>query len=303
MSTRPSGLICLRCGAQTNGIVLCQGCQRTSQHALRNIASYHSELFSLPNLPTTERRARRVADPTGNAAGQDKAAPNAIEEAAAGTKVMLAGWVRQLVSDRPQLRYPESESVTDLANLLSEQMRTIALLDWAGDLSRQLMKFEFDLRKLVAANKGRWYAGVCGATLDPDADPEDENTEFCTRVLYADPGTSSVRCPACRMTWPVKERRRLLLEMARETETNVATIARAAIALLDNQPSQARVERRIQNWIDRGKLERRGHIDVDGKVRKTYRLGDVLDLLLDERATRPQKVGLDTVKVETYTSE
>lgn len=291
---------CQACTAATEGTTLCSRCQHTGERALENIARYHRDLFSLPSLPTGERRAQRVADPTGNAAGAptDK---EPLGEAAAQTKAMLADWARRLVVSRPQLRYPQTDTVAALTSLLSQQMRAIATLGWSGELYRELRKTELSLRRIVAANKGRWYAGVCGAVLDPDADPE--TADFCTRVLYADPDSASVRCPACGTTWPVSHRRKVLLELARDTETNVATIARAIGTLLDehrpecntravgssgcgcSQPSQARLERRIQNWIDRGKIERRGHIDVDGKVRKTYRLGDVLDLLLEERQT------------------
>ncbi len=109
---------------------------------------------------------------------------------------------------------------------------------------------------------------------------------FCTRVLYADPDSDYVRCPVCRTSWPVKERRAVLLTEARDVETNVATIARALVSLLDDEPSQARLQDRIQKWADRGKIERRGHLDTDGRVRKTYRLGDVLDTLMSDRDRR-----------------
>lgn len=281
MSTRPTGLVCLNCGAQTDGVVLCGRCVTTTDRALTNIEGYVRDLLDLPSGTFGLRRAKRVADPTGECAASASSA-DPIEQAADDTKELLEEWVTRLIRARPQLRYPAEEGVDDLIKLLRQQMRSIIILDWAGDFMRAMTRAEGQLRRLLAARKGRRYAGVCGHVLD------EENGDFCTQVLYAVLDSDKVWCPACNTTWPLAERRQILLDAARDQETNVATIARALVALLDDQPSQSRLERRIQNWIDRGKLERRGHVDVDGKVRRTYRLGDVLDLLLDDRATRPK---------------
>lgn len=162
-----------------------------------------------------------------------------------------------------------------IARRLGQHLRSIATLEWAGEFARDVVRLELDLRRFIERHRERWYAGVCGYIAD-----EEQPDEYCTRVLYADPDAAEVRCPVCRTSWPVAFRREVLLAEARDVETNVATIARALVVLLDEEPSQARLEARIQKWIARGKLERRGHIDTDGRVRKTYRLGDVLDLLL-----------------------
>lgn len=276
------GPTCLHCTAPTAGMTLCARCQHTGHRALANIPAYHADLFSLPDVAAGMRKAAKVADPTGNAVGQTVSDP--VGDAAADAKDTLKRWTRRLVKDRPgQARafYPEHDTVETLARVLGQHLPKIATTDWADEMLRELTKLEVRLRKIVEANKGRWYAGVCGAVLDEDTGA------FCTRILYADPEASEVRCPSCRMMWPVAERRRVLLELARDTETNIATIARALLVLLvriDGNTSQAKLERRIQNWADRGKLERRGSVDLDGNVRKTYRLGDVLDLLLEERA-------------------
>lgn len=268
-------LTCQKCTAATNGVVLCSRCQHTARRALFNVAAYHADLFTLPAQSFGVRRANRVADPTGSAVSL-ASGTDPIEDAADSTKTMLTGWLRRVVDTKPSAFMPNQDTVDVLAKVLTQQLPHIATLDWAGQFVRELLALELRLRRIVEANKGRWYAGVCGTITDP------ETGAYCTRVLYADPDEDFVRCPVCRTTWPVKDRRQILLEQARDVETNIAVIARAALALLDGEPSAARLEARIQKWADRGKLERRGHVDLDGHVRKVYRVGDVLDLLLTD---------------------
>lgn len=273
-----STLNCRHCSApSTNGVVLCARCQTTARKALSNISAYHADLFSLPGRVFGVRGGSRISDPTGSAAALS--VRDQIDDEAAATKSSLVVWMRRLVRDHHRAFYPTEDTVDALTRVLVQQLRSIATMEWAGEFIADVLGIEKRLRKTVESNKGLWYAGVCGKVLDPDADPE--TAEFCTRVLYADPDKDRVFCPVCRTTWPVIERRRILLGAARDEVTNVATIARACAVLLGDQTSQAKLERRIQNWIDRGLIERRGSRDVDGRLRKVYRLGDVLDMLTD----------------------
>lgn len=268
-------LTCQHCTADTAGLTLCPRCQTTVRRALSNITAYHADLFSLPGRVFGVRSSAGVSDPTASAVALS--ARDQADDEAAATKAALSVWVRRLVRDHPRAFYPTEDTVEALAKVLGQQLRGIATFDWAGEFANDVLRTERRLRKTVEANKGLWYAGVCGTVTD------EETGAFCTRVLYADPDKADVRCPVCRTIWPVAERRRILLEAARDEVTNVATIARACAVLLGDQTSQAKLERRIQNWIDRGLIVRQGSRDVDGRLRKVYRLGDVLDMLLDTR--------------------
>lgn len=267
---------CQHCTATTEGLELCARCQHTVRRALSNVSAFHADLFSLPGRVFGGRGANRISDPTGSAAALSDR--DTIDAEAAATKRTLVQWTRRLVQDSPRAFYPTEDTVDALAKVLGQQLRHLALLPWAGEFTNDVLGIEKRLRKTVEANKGLWCAGVCGTILD------DETGEFCRRVLYADPDKDRVFCPVCRTTWPVAERRRILLEAARDEVTNVAAIARACAALLGDEPSQAKLERRIQNWIDRGLIERQGSHDVDGRLRKVYRVGDVLDRLLDTQS-------------------
>lgn len=274
-----SATACLHCTAPTEGAALCTRCQHTVLRALGNLSGYHRDLFNLaPPPPGIRHRAERP-DPTGGTVAR-LGGTDPVEDLAARTHLVLVTWMRALIEDRPGVTWPRDE-VPAIALRLGQHLRSIATLEWAGEFARQIVRLELDLRRFIERHRERWYAGVCGWIEDPER-PED----FCTRVLYADPDSDTVRCPLCRTSWPVAHRREVLLTEARNVETNVATIARALVTLLDNEPSQARLERRIQNWVDRGRLERRGHLDTDGRVRKTYRLGDVLDILMNADQVR-----------------
>lgn len=268
-------MTCKWCQAEvTNGLALCSRCQHTGRRALFNVTAYHADLFTLPAQTLGVRYGHKVSDPTGSAVSLASVS-DPIEDVAAATKAMLTRWLRRLVDDRPRAFMPNEGTVEVLAKVLTQQLHAIAGCAWAGEFVTELLALERRLRRTVEANKGLWYAGVCGTDTETGA--------YCTRVLYADPDKDQVRCPVCRTVWPVTERRRILLEAARDEVTNVATIARACAVLLGDQTSQAKLERRIQNWIDRGDIERRGSRDIDGRLRKVYRVGDVLDMLLDTR--------------------
>lgn len=278
---------CQHCGADTSGagyLALCSRCQRTVGVALVNVAASYADLFTIGAGPSGLRIRGGDSDPTAAAASR-RLGGDPIEDAADEAKAALVGWVRSLLDDRPQLAKRPADNVEALARLLGQNVRSIATLPWAGSMAHELLELERRLRRIIEANKGKWYAGVCGHVPD-DVDPEQQPETFCTRVLYADPDSDFVRCPVCRTNWSVSWRREVLLDQARDEVTNVATIARALVALLEDQPSVAKLEARIQKWIERGKIERRGHLDIDGRVRKVYRLGDVLDTLMGDRFDR-----------------
>jgi hypothetical protein len=221
---------------------------------------------------------------------------------------MLVGWVRVLVDERPQLGYP-SDTVKSLAGFLTANLRTIATLEWAGEMVRESLIFEHRLRRIIERSKGQWYAGICSNELEPER-PHDAHSclctchlgldigcdieggcgrelstieaVYCSRDLYAQPGATYVKCPSCRAQWRVAERRHILLEEARDTLLPVTVIARAALTLLDGEPSLARLDARLRKWIERGKLDDYGVRVIAGQPRRVYRMGDVIDTLTRE---------------------
>lgn len=300
---------CDHCGATTsNGLVLCKRCRGTLTVALENIGTYHGDLLSLGGEVTRIRvRRAEVNDPTGRAVALQSAPKDPADEAAADTKAMLVGWARVLVSDRPQLAYPR-DTVAGLVAFLAKHVSTVATLEWADAFLREALGLERRLRAIVERGRGRWYAGICSGVVREEL-PHDEGScacachrgaeacdvpdgcgpesdtipaEFCDRDLYAVPGTSYVRCPACGQHWPVAERRAVLLAEARDTLLPISVIASAAVTLLGKEPSVSRLENRLRKWAERGQIRSYGVKVIAGQERRVYALGEVLDMLTAE---------------------
>lgn len=270
-----SELSCRHCHARTNGVVLCRRCRTTAEVSLATIVNSHEALFSLGITVPRVRRRSGPSDPTGNAIGAGDTESLDIETAAAETTVMLTGWVRVLVDDRPQLWWP-GDSVRATAEFLAKNLRTISVLEWSGEFVRDLLSTERRLARIIGRNQGHWYAGVCAGVTGPGPD------DWCPADLFISPGDTYVRCKVCGTRWSVAQRRAQVLEQARDSLLPVAVIARAAVSLLAGEPSQQRLEARLRKWVERGQLEDYGVRVLEGRPRRVYRLGDVIDRLARE---------------------
>lgn len=275
MTAGAGGLKCLHCTAATNGVVLCKRCRTTLTVSLQNVASYHGGLFSLGGMMSVRAGKRSgTADPTGTTAGAVQVEP-AVERMAFETRNHLSTWTRVLLDDRPGLRSP-GDTVIETSAFLRTNLRSIATLEWAGEFMRTNLDLERRLHRLISQGQGHWYAGICAARTGPEVD------DWCPQDLFVHPGQTYVRCKGCGHSWSVAQRRTQILEQARGTLLPVAVIARAAVSLLDGEPSVQRLEARLRKMVERGQLE---IIDVqvfDGRPRRVYQLGEVIDRLTRE---------------------
>lgn len=199
-----------------------------------------------------------------------------------------------------------TDTVTSMAVYLYRMAGSIVAESWAGDLLDQVLDLERQLRRIVDRPSDRWYAGACGYIVEPErshdatscacrchlaprfacdmpggCSPELELIEavVCMRPLWAEPGKREVRCPDCETTWPVDERRAILITEARERVATVEMITRIVTTLEDRPGQTARLSARIRQWAARGRITPCGTRVVDGRERKVYRVGEVLDLL------------------------
>lgn len=266
---------CLHCTAATNGVLLCARCRTTTEVALQNIASYHRQLFSLGSVAHVRGRSG-PSDPTGNAAGTTRV-EDSVEAAAVDTMTLMARWVGRLLADRPGSKRPVG-TVTASAAFMHRHLRTIVVLDWGGEFLRELLVIEKRLTQLVSRHQGHWYAGICAARTGLEFD------DWCPADLFVRPGLSFIRCPSCGAHWSVEQRRAQVIEQARETLLPVSVIARAAVSLLEDEPSVQKLEARLHKWVQRGQLEDYGvRVLIKGQQpRRVYRLGDVMDKLTRE---------------------
>lgn len=269
-----SRLTCAHCQATTEGVVLCKRCRTTAAVSLEAIAANHADLFTFGSTPAPVRRRSGRSDPTGSAASRGDDRGSRIEDAAAETRAMLNGWVQRLIQTKPDLHAPRD--VSAMTALLTQHLRTIATAAWAGEFLAELLTYERRLKRLLSGNRGHWYAGICAARTGPEPD------DWCPADLFVTPGEDVVRCRGCGTRWSVDQRRAEVIAQARDTLLPVALIARAAVSLLEGEPSQQRLEARLRKWVERGDLDDYGVRVLEGRPRRVYRLGDVIDRLTRE---------------------
>lgn len=301
---------CDHCGAETtNGLALCTHCRELFVYLLGFVPIYYRNLNRWkPSSAASERRSSkskslvqemaRVLD-TGRPFGK----PSSLEAAASfdrigrlldETHAEYVGWLRALANDRPQLEpliariltFDEERTVRLACALLVKRVDTLTTLPWIRDLMHGVIESEKTLRVQTARDGGGWYAGEC---------------RWCKTKTYVTPGLSWVTCLGCDATTAARDHLEIILEEARDWTARPKPLAEALVALVDTEQSVPRLYERIHKWGQREKITplrrmTRAHvfdITTEGIVVATqevghakYRLGEVLDVLMVEGATR-----------------
>lgn len=151
------------------------------------------------------------------------------------------------------------------ARFLLTQLEWIRHRPEAADVVDEVSAAAATLRRCVDAPPKLTYAGPCWELIDGD--------ERCEVELYAVEDAPTVRCIGCGTAHDMDQRRRWLLGEAQDALANAATIA-AGLSSLNQQVTSSM----IRNYADRGRIVAHGR-DRDG--RPLYRVGDVLDVLVD----------------------
>lgn len=273
-------MTCDSCTRPTNGVALCSDCRRTTSFALANIAGHYDDLDTLRT-----GQARYGSSAGGGSVGKERPLGMDIRFTPGGQGAKVQQAVRSAMKDYAGKVHaasqdahdrPEHDSVRAVCAYLDRSLGTIVTQEWAGDFKADMVSLEKSLVGLVDRPADQWYAGECGWEGGRDADGEPVT---CTKVLYAQPGKDNVQCRTCGTEWPVKARRDILVREAEDRQATVRMLARVITTLGASDASEARLEGRINLWVHRGKLTADGTRVVDGKVRSTYRVGAVLDLI------------------------
>lgn len=290
-------MTCLHCSAPTSGLALCARCDQTLRVGLANVAAYYRDVLRItPGRRVKVRSAYRSTPPA-----TDTPRVDAVTRVTLAVDGAVSGWCRMLADDRPEAG-PHPGATPEAVEWLDRHRASIATLEWAGELLRDMLDAERRLRAVLDRADTGWYAGACGnllgewvhdastcacachetGTCDLDCHPEDVViSEACERGLYASPGNAWVTCPACGRTWATAERRAAMITEARERVAPASVIARLVVGWDDEEPSVERMRKRINQWQTRGHLTRATTQVHDGQAVPAYRIGDVLDLLSD----------------------
>jgi hypothetical protein len=120
-------------------------------------------------------------------------------------------------------------------------------------------------RRAVDVRPARLYAGPCTA--------KDAMGRECKADLYADPSSAVVTCPACLTRYDVAERKKWLMETARDHLASASEASRLCWTMRGDLVTTAM----IRGYVRRGKLASHASRNESGREVALYRIGDVLD--------------------------
>jgi len=303
-------LRCLHCRATTsNGLALCDLCQRKASTIFeflpiyfRNLARWRPGRAGSRPVPGS----RVLYDGTVRGVGTGDRISDALDE----VLTALTTWARMFVEQRSFARpltlanaVLSEDLPDDLVEYLNDNPQkaaealcagldfhlvSIATLEWCGELVTDLSHHEERLRALTEASVPGWYAGACRRKISMEGDR-------CGHPTYVVPGLTWVTCERCGATTYARDHLDTILDEARDWIAPPMRLAEAMVALVDTEMSVPRLHKRIAKWGDREHIDVVRRLDRDGDPigPKRYRLGQVLDRLLSEGATRPEPVGKD----------
>lgn len=275
---RAGEVVVYHCGAETtNGLALCDLCQRQARAHLEYLPIYFRNLArwrpggtgrSVPGsreprlVGTAADRVSRATDEAGN---------------------MLTTWARTLTDDRGGMPaklldrlnaadLSEGQVIAWLCRGFEKYLTSVATLEWCGEFVADVAEHGELLLKLTMEAVPGWYAGGC---------------RHCGADTYVVPGLTWVTCGACGTTTFARDHVDTVLEEARGWTARPRSLAAAAVALIDTEQSVERLYERIKKWGQRNHLTPVRRLDEDGDEvgPKAYRFGEVLDRLATDGAT------------------
>ena len=283
-----------RCGTTTQeGSCLCRDCVRTLDHALMSVALHYADLDTLRTKRTRYGTLGAGKGSTGktmplgvdlrfvNPSDVDGQREGQAAKLVTDVQHKVAAWTSRAITTWPELlpRLLERTAAASAAThtsiccvFLDSYLTAIAGQPWAPELYGDITRLEAALVKVVDRPADRWYAGKCSVP--------DEHDVTCEQELYAEAGAATIRCPRCHITHDVAERRDYLLAQAKDVLVTATEAAGALLAWTDYDGSEAKLVDQIYRWRERGRLESRGAVEIGGKQRPLYRLGDIQDQLV-----------------------
>lgn len=281
-------MTCQSCTAPTtNGLALCDLCQMRATTIFEHLPVYFRNLARWRPGRAGSRPVPSSREPSNNTTAPTDRVSIALDKAGED----ITRWARRLNHDRIETTMPasndEASSVRVACWYLNENLTTVALLDWAGDMLHEIAHHEALLRALTEAVAPGWYAGACARQIGLD--------EPCGAPTFVVPGLTWVTCRMCGATTYARDHLETIVNEARDWVARPMRLAEAIVCLVDTEQSIPRLHKRISKWGERGTIPTVRHLDADGDPSgpKSYRLGDVLDTLYSDGATR-----LDNLEAE-----
>jgi hypothetical protein len=163
---------------------------------------------------------------------------------------------------------PVGQATLELARWLDRHARDVADNEHGGTIVDEVCDAVARARHATDRPAARIYLGPCE----------------CGEQLYAAPAAVAFTCKACDTRHYVSDRRRWMLTQSRRVLLTGEQLARAIPALLGVEVTA----QLLRDLSRRQGLESHPPAKWDAHQRRRYRVGDVVDLLM-ERANRAQK--------------
>jgi hypothetical protein len=277
------------CGRPTKGDALCPGCAYSLQVALGDISSYWCDLDTVKGRQTrygaTRGRSNSKPLPVDARFLDWDADGSRLQEAVKST---MATWARSVIEERAVLAGPTHpaclhlscstlnrshlphDNVPSVCRYLLGHADWIKTQYWAPEILDEVTNVAEQLRRMVDRPADKLFVGYCTS---------------CDESLHARIGADNVDCRVCGATYSVAASRDSMWIEAQDKLATVAEISRA-ISWLGQKPITAD---RIYKWVERKRLQQRGHVMYRGREVPTYRLGDVAALV--QVSENQQKAG------------
>lgn len=282
-----TNLTCLSCQATTtNGLALCELCQRYARTCLDVLPVYFRNLARWRPGRAGSRPVPGSRPPVG-AFGVEvtDGISGALDEAGSD----IVGWARMLADDRvldlPTGADSEAEQIALLCEWLADNLTSVATLEWAGEFVRGAYDKDQDsqgvgyheerLRTLTETVVPGWYAGTCRRMLTAET--------ACGARTYVIPGFTWVTCGRCGATTYARDHLEFVLEEARSWVATPKQLAQVLVAMVDTEQSVESLRKRIAIW---GKRDHLHAIRPNDYAPKRYAFGEVFDLLATRGPTR-----------------
>lgn len=197
----------------------------------------------------------------------------------------LTIWANVVEAEHPNLperparprRDGTGRGLGNLAGWLLNHVEWIRHYPQGHEAVQQITTAVAAVERTVDSPPEKYYLGPC---WQPD---ETSPTGECTADLYADAqprngitGTN-VLCPRCLHPHPIEERREWLREHMHDQLATATEASRAAGIL-----GLAVTPERVWQWKSRGRITTHGTRQAGKKALPLYRIGDILDLAIDD---------------------
>jgi hypothetical protein len=173
---------------------------------------------------------------------------------------VLVAWCRLLIEEYGD-PYP-ADTVPAIAGHLAGRAEVLRHHEAAPVAVAEITDLARRVQRVVDRLPERRYLGLCE----------------CEAVLTANPGDLHAACRVCGAVVDVEARRGAMLAALDDQLLTLADVVRAVSSLAEPIPLDT-----AKSWVHRGRLTGHGR-DATGVA--LYRVGDVLDLLWDERARK-----------------